>query len=138
MAKKSKKRSNAIDVACQSFHVGARREAFQGPTGDGCVVPFPGHRHGDGRAERFLVKGLEHDAIAAVDVESLGAVTLENDRLTVDETGYYYFGIHDISAAGGYSLYVDNFVVEEGAADNAPAAITDLQVVQDAHAGLIA
>ncbi len=51
-----------------------------------------------------------------------------------DETGYYYFGIHDISVAGGYSLYVDNFVIEEGAADNAPAAITDLQVVQDADA----
>ena len=75
---------------------------------------------------------LTQDAIAAVAVESLGAVTLENDRLTVDETGYYYFGIHDISVAGGYSLYVDNFVVEEGAAGNAPAAITDLQVVQDA------
>ena len=77
---------------------------------------------------------LTQDAIAAVAVESLGAVTLENDRLTVDETGYYYFGIHDISVAGGYSLYVDNFVIEEGAADNAPAAITDLQVVQDADA----
>lgn len=79
-------------------------------------------------------EALTQDAIAAVEVESLGAVTLENDRLTVDETGYYYFGIHDISVAGGYSLYVDNFVIEEGAADNAPAAITDLQVVQDADA----
>jgi len=77
---------------------------------------------------------LTQDAIAAATVESLGAVTLENDRLTVDETGYYYFGIHDISVAGGYSLYVDNFVIEEGAANNAPAAITDLQVVQDADA----
>lgn len=56
---------------------------------------------------------LTQDAIAAATVESLGAVTLENDRLTVDETGYYYFGIHDISVAGGYSLYVDNFVIEE-------------------------
>ena len=79
-------------------------------------------------------EALTQDAIAAVDVESLGAVTLENDRLTVDETGYYYFGIHDISVAGGYSLYVDNFVIEEGAADNAPAAIMDMQVVQDADA----
>ncbi|MBQ9556356.1 MAG: hypothetical protein IJV05_09035 [Muribaculaceae bacterium] len=77
---------------------------------------------------------LTQDAIAAVAVESLGAVTMENDRLTVDETGYYYFGIHDISEAGGYSLYVDNFIIEEGAANNAPAAITDLQVVQAADA----
>ena len=77
---------------------------------------------------------LTQDAIAAVTVEALSAVTLENEALRVDETGYYYFGIHDISVAGGYSLYVDNFVIEEGAADNAPAAITDLQVVQDADA----
>jgi hypothetical protein len=77
---------------------------------------------------------LTQDAIAAVSVEALSAVTLENETLRVDETGYYYFGIHDISEAGGYSLYVDNFIIDEGPADNAPAAITDLQVVQDADA----
>lgn len=77
---------------------------------------------------------LTQDAIAAVAVEALSAATLENESLTVDETGYYYFGIHDISEAGGYSVYVDNFVIEEGAADNAPAGITDLQVLQAADA----
>ena len=79
-------------------------------------------------------EALTQDAIAAVAVEALSPVTLENESLRVDETGYYYFGIHDISEAGGYSIYVDNFIIEEGPADNAPAAITDLQVVQAADA----
>jgi hypothetical protein len=76
--------------------------------------------------------GLTQDAIPATTVETLNATTLENGRLTVAETGYYYFGIHDISEAGGYSVYVDNFVIEEGADDKAPAGITDLTVTQDA------
>ena len=77
---------------------------------------------------------LTQDAIAATIVETLNATTLENERLTVAETGYYYLGIHDISDAGSYSIYVDNFIIEEGADDKAPAGITDLTVTQDADA----
>ena len=77
---------------------------------------------------------LTLQAIAPTEVEGPAPQTLENERLRVDETGYYYFGIHDISEAASYSLFADNFIVEEGAADDAPAAISDLTVVQDPDA----
>ena len=36
---------------------------------------------------------------------------LENKLITVDEDGYYYFGIHAISDEGQYFLYVNNLIV---------------------------
>ena len=43
------------------------RETLQGFAGNLVVVPLLGHRRGDGVGERFLVKGLEDDAVLAVD-----------------------------------------------------------------------
>ena len=54
--------------------------------------------------------------------------TLSNDHITVDETGYYYFGIHAISERDKYRLYADNFLTDEVEME-APSAVTDLQVV---------
>ena len=54
--------------------------------------------------------------------------TLSNDHVTVEETGYYYFGIHAISEKDKYRLYADNFLIDEVQME-APAAVTDLQVV---------
>ena len=76
-------------------------------------------------------EALTQQAIAAFDVEGQMHQTLRNETLKVDETGYYYFGIHDISEAGGYSVFADNFFVKNGPADGAPAAISDLKVQQD-------
>ena len=80
-------------------------------------------------------EALTQQAIAATDVEGLLHQTLRNETLKVDETGYYYFGIHDISEAGGYSVFADNFFVKNGPADGAPAAISDLAIA-DASAEL--
>ena len=76
-------------------------------------------------------EALTQEAIAATEVEGLAHQTLRNETLKVDETGYYHFGIHDVSEAGGYSVFADNFFVRLGAADEAPAAINDLKVQQD-------
>ena len=54
--------------------------------------------------------------------------TLSNDHVAVDETGYYYFGIHAISERDKYRLYADNFFFDE-VEMGAPDAVTDLQVV---------
>ncbi len=54
--------------------------------------------------------------------------TLENGDIVVDETGYYYFGIHAISEKDKYRLYADNFLVDVIEME-APAAVTDLQVI---------
>lgn len=48
----------------------------------------------------------------------------------VDEEGNYYFGLHDVSPAGGYVLYVDRIAVSEGSSLGVPAAVTDLAVTE--------
>lgn len=56
------------------------------------------------------------------------AQTQQAENITVSETGYYHFGIHAISEADMFRLYVDNFIVEEGAASTAPAAVANFTV----------
>ena len=65
---------------------------------------------------------MTQTAIAATDVTSTAYETVENEEFTVAEDGYYYFGIHAVSAANAWNLYVDNFVVELGLKPGAPAA----------------
>ena len=72
---------------------------------------------------------LTQQVIAATDLPLNTYVTLENESVTVPESGYYYIGIHAISDADMSSLYVDNFLIEAGAEATAPAAVTDLTVV---------
>ena len=54
----------------------------------------------------------------------------------VDEEGRYNFGIHDISPADAYLLYVDSFTVAEGGTLQVPAPIADFQAVADANGEL--
>ncbi len=72
---------------------------------------------------------FEQQVIAPTDVTWADAlVTLSNDVVTVAESGYYHFGIHAISDADQYCLYVDNIVIEEGADPNAPDVVADFSV----------
>ena len=54
---------------------------------------------------------------------------LENKFITVNEDGYYHFGLHAISDANKYLLHINNLVVEVSADLNAPAVVEDLTVV---------
>ena len=40
--------------------------------------------------------------------------SISNNKIRVNETGYYYFGIHAVSAADMYNLYVDNLNIGIG------------------------
>ena len=72
--------------------------------------------------ERFEVKAATEntaEALAAgtevlpsTDVTTTGFVTYENNEFTVAESGYYYIGVHAISDANEWYLYVDDFVLE--------------------------
>ncbi len=72
--------------------------------------------------ERIEVKAAQEntaEALAAgtevlpsTDVTTVGFVTFENNEFTVAESGYYYIGVHAISDADKYYLYVDDFVLE--------------------------
>ncbi|MBQ9356933.1 MAG: choice-of-anchor J domain-containing protein [Prevotella sp.] len=59
--------------------------------------------------------------------------TLENEGITVAESGYYYFGVHAISDADRYYLYVDNIVVELGILPTSPAAPYFTSIVPDPY-----
>ncbi len=91
----------------------------------------------NGYTEKFeVMMGKEGDPILAqtvIDktiVTNEDFITYENEFVTVAETGYYYIGIHAISDPDQWNLFVTNFVVKEGAAGTAPAAVTDLTVEQ--------
>ena len=76
------------------------------------------------------------DAIPATEVKWITNKTLETEELTVEETGYYHFGIHAISDADKYCLLIDNFLVEEKIDSMAPAEITNVTVVPGAVGSL--
>jgi hypothetical protein len=67
--------------------------------------------------------------IPATVIDFADFTTLENNEVVVAETGYYHFGIHAISDADQYNLYVKNFLIEAGVDPAAPAAVTNFDVV---------
>lgn len=73
---------------------------------------------------------LKQSVLAATQVASKEFATYENETVEVAETGYYHFGIHAISDANMWNLFVANFLVEAGAEPTAPAAVTDFAVAQ--------
>lgn len=52
------------------------------------------------------------EVIASSNVTTAGFVPFTNDAFTVAETGFYYIGVHAISDADKYYLYVDDFALE--------------------------
>ena len=72
------------------------------------------------------------EVIPATVVDFADFQTLENEAVVVSETGYYHIGIHAISDADQLNLYVNNFLVEAGVDEAAPAAVTDFDVVATA------
>lgn len=80
------------------------------------------HAQSSGYPERIEVKAAQEntaEALAAgtevlpsTDVTTAGFVTFENNEFTVAEDGYYYIGVHAISDADEWYLYVDDFLLE--------------------------
>ena len=77
------------------------------------------------------VEAMTKAVVDATDVtwKSDDVQTLENKLITVDEDGYYYFGLHAISDPDEYFLHVNNLVVEFSADLNGPDSVTNLTVV---------
>ncbi len=80
------------------------------------------HAYSASYPERIEVKAAQEntaEALAAgtevlpsTDVTTPGFVTYENNEFTVAESGYYYIGVHAISDADKYYLFVDDFVLD--------------------------
>ena len=66
----------------------------------------------DNNAPTAALMAAGNEVIAPSDVTTAGFVTFTNDAFTVAETGYYYIGVHAISDADRYYLYVDDFEVK--------------------------
>lgn len=83
-----------------------------------------------------LAEGIT--VIEPTDIDFDAAQTLTAE-VTVEETGYYHFGIHAISDADNYRLFVDNISIDLAADTSSPAAVTDLSVVQSGEklAGIV-
>lgn len=97
---------------------------------------------------------LEVKIASANDIESISAgssligetninkgsadeMSLSKEGFSVTTTGYYYIGIHAISDADQYKLYVHDFLVEEGASASSPAAVDGFTVTpfEDGNVG---
>ena len=79
----------------------------------------------------FHILGSKKDIITDVSDAKVFSTVVK-----VDEDGRYNFGIHDVSPADGYCLYVDSFSVAEGGTLQVPATITDFTATADADGGL--
>jgi hypothetical protein len=66
----------------------------------------------DNNAPTAALMAAGTEVIAPSDVTTTGFVPFTNDAFTVAETGYYYIGVHAISNADSYYLYVDDFEVK--------------------------
>ena len=77
------------------------------------------------------VEAMTKEVIPSTDItwKSNDVHTLENKVITVDETGYYHFGLHAISDPYMYILHIENLIVEISADLNAPDSVTNLTVV---------
>ena len=75
-----------------------------------------------GKKQNVIVKEEEAKVFSAV--------------VKVDEDGRYNFGIHDVSPADAYRLYVDSFTVAEGGTLQVPEPISDLEATADAEGKL--
>ena len=80
---------------------------------------------------KAAASAMTQTIIEPTDITWTVPATVENQLFVVEETGYYHFGVHAISDADEYMLFVDNFYVSEGINTLAPATITDLTVVSD-------
>lgn len=76
------------------------------------------------------VAGLTETLVPSTDLSSEANITLGKE-ITPTESGEYYFGLHAISDADRFYLYVDSFNVEMSAEATAPDSVTALKAVCD-------
>lgn len=93
-----------------------------------CASPYYPERLEVKMGNAAKASAMTQSIIPATDVEETDPMTLTSDPITVDEAGYFFFGIHAISDADRYNLYVDNLLIEAVPEPLAPGAISDLVV----------
>lgn len=76
------------------------------------------------------VAGMTNDLVSPTDLKSNTFVEL-GDYIVPATSGIYYVGIHGISDANMYYLYVDDLAIAAASAATAPGAATNLTVVPD-------
>ena len=95
--------------------------------------------------EQFEAKlGTDADADAMA-TEVIALTVVESDQpqvytatLSVEEAGVYYLGIHCLSPEDGFSLYIDDLSIKEGAAEAAPSGVEELTITADPEGDLSA
>lgn len=81
-------------------------------------------------AEGMTESGLAETVIPAFTKQDLEAT------ITPETDGTYYVGLHALSEAGGYNLYLNTFDIKALANPNVPAEVTDITVTPDPQAQL--
>lgn len=113
--------------------------------GNSYAVSFKANAHGEVHPERIEVKvgnSIQPDELTTVLVEPT-VLTSKTPRefnalIIPQQDGIYHVGIHGISDADSYMLFVSDFIIQKGTSAAVPAAATRLEVVPEAHGKLSA
>ncbi|MCM1320384.1 MAG: hypothetical protein NC217_08410 [Muribaculaceae bacterium] len=111
--------------------------------GKSYAVSFDANSYAASYPERLEVKygttptvsGMTNSLIAATDIATAEPMALDA-ALVPAADGIYYIGIHGISDADEWTLYVGNLTIEAGIYGTAPGAPSDLVVTPDASGAL--
>ncbi len=78
------------------------------------------------------VEGMTNEFVAPKVLVGNQYETLGN-YVVIKETGYYYFGLHGISDANMYYLYVKDFDISAPVSNDIPGEVTDFMVTPDSN-----
>ncbi len=103
-------------------------------------VTFYARNNGSSYPERIEAKwgasataaGMTEELVPATDLTTGKFIELSG-FVTPQTAGTYYIGIHGISDADSYYLYVDDLTIAEGMAATAPGDASDVNIVPDAN-----
>ena len=80
------------------------------------------------------VEAMTLEVIPRTDFENTDFEVMENERITVHEDGVYYFGIHAMSGAEEYAIYLNSVKVDEGLLPTSPKAVENFEYAPAADA----
>ncbi|MCQ2077941.1 MAG: C10 family peptidase [Bacteroidaceae bacterium] len=77
------------------------------------------------------VVGMTGDVIPTTVLSNMEYVEFSNEKISVQTSGYYYFGIHCISEPDQYYLYVKSIIIDKAMEPGVPQAVNDLAITPD-------
>lgn len=106
----------------RDYHFGMRASAYSADTPERFEVKL---------GEQASAAGMTTTVIPATAIQSQTNLRFSNDAVRVAKEGNYYLGLHALSKAGDYYLYVDSLEMTTAVLHSAPDSVTNLKATPD-------